>query len=125
MCYRQRTDSARSVCHPNHLEQEPGNRALCYESGIGRGRFHLRPDGACVQGILPSGTNLAIGHYRRINVRLKRVGAEEVGGELFTFVIKKRRLRREEYEAEAVACGPAYVVLRADGVTFKERLELR
>src|SRR5262249_42194673 len=97
----------------NHLKPEPGNRPRRDEGGVGGGRDRHGPDGARVPGGLPRGT----GH-----ATLKRVGAEEVGNDLFSTVIEQGGLRPEECPGEASTRGQADVVLSADSVTFEERL---
>src|SRR5207249_3796104 len=66
---------------------------------------HLAPYRARISRVLPGDANQAIVHHRGTSIDLKRVGAEEMGGELVTVVVEQGSLRREERIGDARVCG--------------------
>ena len=85
-----------SILDSNHFELEPGNSACCDEVRVGRGCGHLGPHCARVPRVLTRGANRVI---------LKRVGAEEVGGDLLLIGFEQSGLRRKECPGEGSAEG--------------------
>ena len=84
------TTVTRSQANGTRRDESRGRRRSCWASPA--------PDGARVPRVLPRGANRASGHHLWI-VFLKRVGAEEVGGDLLIIVVEQGGLRREEYKA--------------------------
>src|SRR4051794_22944582 len=71
--------AAGSALRSDPLKENPGNRILFNEVGVGGGMYRLGPDGARIARVLPRGANGAV---------LERVGAEVVRGELPTILCK-------------------------------------
>src|SRR5829696_9441994 len=95
--------AGRTVLMSNDGDQKPGDRTRLNEIGVGGDvfRLHFAPDRARVLRVLPGGTNGVVAQHLWICVRLKRVGTEEVGGELVTLIIEQRRLGCEEGKPDA------------------------
>ena len=106
--------TGRTVLSAHYLKQEPGNRTR--RDGGGSGGNWRGPDGAGVLGVLPR---------RAGRATLHGVGAEEVGEDLLTILLKYRGLRPEECPSETRSGKLADVLLGACSVSFEEHLVSR